>query len=167
MRWRCLALACDHRLPLSPAVPYPIRTDKTRTPVVLAYARRWPISEGPKQWTQHRVSVQQGSARELSFGLKFIYSTSTKQVRRKSAESNTDRHHHHHCDCDPNPTCPLAMAAAVRRSPYKDFLQPALQRRFATATLVVLATAYFEALLLARWSSCASLSLGFEVSSTY
>ncbi|KAK4135674.1 hypothetical protein BT67DRAFT_455065 [Trichocladium antarcticum] len=44
-------------------------------------------------------------------------------------------------------------AATVRRSPYKDFLQPALQRRFATASLFVLAIAYFQALLLANWSS--------------
>ncbi|KAK4242132.1 nucleoporin protein Ndc1-Nup [Achaetomium macrosporum] len=44
-------------------------------------------------------------------------------------------------------------AATVRRSPYKDFLQPALQRRFATASLVVLAVAYLQALLLANWSS--------------
>jgi nucleoporin NDC1 len=42
----------------------------------------------------------------------------------------------------------------VRRSPYKDFLQPALQRRFATASLFVLAIAYCQALLLANWSSC-------------
>ncbi|KAK4118728.1 hypothetical protein N657DRAFT_605800 [Parathielavia appendiculata] len=44
-------------------------------------------------------------------------------------------------------------AATVRRSPYKDFLQPALQRRFATASLFVLAIAYLQALLLANWSS--------------
>ncbi|KAJ4307213.1 Nuclear pore complex subunit [Collariella sp. IMI 366227] len=44
-------------------------------------------------------------------------------------------------------------AATVRRSPYKDFLQPALQRRFATASLFVLAIAYAQALLLANWSS--------------
>ncbi|KAK4148777.1 nucleoporin protein Ndc1-Nup [Chaetomidium leptoderma] len=43
--------------------------------------------------------------------------------------------------------------ATVRRSPYKDFLQPALQRRFATASLFVLAIAYLQALLLANWSS--------------
>ncbi|AEO61977.1 hypothetical protein MYCTH_2312823 [Thermothelomyces thermophilus ATCC 42464] len=44
-------------------------------------------------------------------------------------------------------------ASTVRRSPYKDFLQPALQRRFATASLCVLAVAYLQALLLANWSS--------------
>ncbi|KXX79999.1 Nucleoporin NDC1 [Madurella mycetomatis] len=44
-------------------------------------------------------------------------------------------------------------APTVRRSPYKDFLQPALQRRFATASLFVLAIAYLQALLLANWSS--------------
>ncbi|EAQ84033.1 hypothetical protein CHGG_10437 [Chaetomium globosum CBS 148.51] len=44
--------------------------------------------------------------------------------------------------------------ATVRRSPYKDFLQPALQRRFATASLCVLAIAYLQALFLASWSSC-------------
>ncbi|KAK4098238.1 hypothetical protein N658DRAFT_568877 [Parathielavia hyrcaniae] len=44
-------------------------------------------------------------------------------------------------------------AATARRTPYKDFLQPALQRRFATASLSVLAIAYIQALLLANWSS--------------
>ncbi|KAL1837416.1 hypothetical protein VTJ49DRAFT_3808 [Mycothermus thermophilus] len=44
-------------------------------------------------------------------------------------------------------------AATVRRSPYKDFLQPALQRRFATASLVVLAIAYVQALFFASWRS--------------
>ncbi|KAL2265743.1 hypothetical protein VTJ83DRAFT_6843 [Remersonia thermophila] len=44
-------------------------------------------------------------------------------------------------------------AATVRRSPYKDFLQPALQRRFATASLVVLAIAYVQALFFASWHS--------------
>ncbi|KAL2260983.1 hypothetical protein VTK26DRAFT_4829 [Humicola hyalothermophila] len=44
-------------------------------------------------------------------------------------------------------------AATVRRSPYKDFLQPALQRRFATASLFVLSIAYLQALLLASWDS--------------
>ncbi|KAI1769780.1 nucleoporin protein Ndc1-Nup [Hypoxylon cercidicola] len=42
--------------------------------------------------------------------------------------------------------------AAVRRAPYKDFLQPALQRRFASTTGVLLAIAYVEALTLSRWN---------------
>ncbi|KAI0180715.1 nucleoporin protein Ndc1-Nup [Hypoxylon sp. FL1284] len=42
--------------------------------------------------------------------------------------------------------------AAVRRAPYKDFLQPALQRRFASTTGFLLALAYVEALTLSRWN---------------
>ncbi len=44
--------------------------------------------------------------------------------------------------------------AKVRRAPYKDFLQPALHRRFSSAALIVLGVAYVEALLLSSWSSC-------------
>ncbi|KAL2024288.1 hypothetical protein VTK56DRAFT_8770 [Thermocarpiscus australiensis] len=47
----------------------------------------------------------------------------------------------------------MAVATTVRRPPYKDFLQPALQRRFATASLFVLVIAYIQALLLANWGS--------------
>ncbi|KAK4189932.1 putative nuclear envelope protein ndc1 [Podospora australis] len=43
--------------------------------------------------------------------------------------------------------------AKARKLPYKDFLQPALQRRFASAGLVILLVAYIESLLLATWSS--------------
>ncbi|KAL7623709.1 hypothetical protein AAE478_005261 [Parahypoxylon ruwenzoriense] len=43
--------------------------------------------------------------------------------------------------------------AAVRRPPYKDFLQPALQRRFASTAGVLLAIAYTEALTLSSWDS--------------
>ncbi|KAK0674736.1 putative nuclear envelope protein ndc1 [Cercophora samala] len=46
-----------------------------------------------------------------------------------------------------------ATAAKVRVLPYKDFLQPALQRRFATSGLVILVIAYLEALLLGSWDS--------------
>ncbi|XXG96323.1 hypothetical protein Hte_002605 [Hypoxylon texense] len=42
--------------------------------------------------------------------------------------------------------------AVVRRAPYKDFLQPALQRRFASTTGVLLALAYVEALTLSKWN---------------
>ncbi|KAF4125884.1 nucleoporin NDC1 [Geosmithia morbida] len=41
----------------------------------------------------------------------------------------------------------------VRRAPYKDFLQPALQRRFASTAAVLVAVSYLEALLLGRWDS--------------
>ncbi|KAH8678354.1 nucleoporin protein Ndc1-Nup [Xylariales sp. PMI_506] len=41
----------------------------------------------------------------------------------------------------------------VRRAPYKDFLQPAMQRRFASALLVLLAVAYLESVSLSRWDS--------------
>ncbi|KAI5860416.1 nucleoporin protein Ndc1-Nup [Durotheca rogersii] len=43
--------------------------------------------------------------------------------------------------------------AVARRSPYKDFLQPALQRRFASTAGVLLAISYVEALTLSSWSS--------------
>ncbi|KAI3329492.1 nucleoporin protein Ndc1-Nup [Ustulina deusta] len=46
------------------------------------------------------------------------------------------------------------MATPVaRRAPYKDFLQPALQRRFAGTAAIVLGLAYFESLTLSRWNS--------------
>ncbi|KAI6781741.1 nucleoporin NDC1 [Emericellopsis cladophorae] len=41
----------------------------------------------------------------------------------------------------------------VRRAPYKDFLQPALQSRFASTALVLFIVSYAEALLLSRWDS--------------
>lgn len=41
----------------------------------------------------------------------------------------------------------------VRRAPYKDFLQPCLQRRFASTLLVLLAVAYAESLTLSSWNS--------------
>lgn len=41
----------------------------------------------------------------------------------------------------------------VRRSPYKDFLQPTLQRRFASTVLVLLAVSYVESLVLSSWNS--------------
>lgn len=41
----------------------------------------------------------------------------------------------------------------VRRAPYKDFLQPALQRRFASTAGVVLGLAYIESLTLSSWNS--------------
>lgn len=46
------------------------------------------------------------------------------------------------------------MATVVRRAPYKDFLQPALQRRFASTAGVVLGLAYIESLTLSSWNSC-------------
>ncbi|KAI1431954.1 nucleoporin protein Ndc1-Nup [Xylaria sp. CBS 124048] len=46
------------------------------------------------------------------------------------------------------------MAPPVaRRVPYKDFLQPALQRRFAGTAALVLGLTYFEALTLSKWDS--------------
>ncbi|TQV94758.1 nuclear envelope protein [Cordyceps javanica] len=44
-------------------------------------------------------------------------------------------------------------AAVVRRSPYKDTLQPALHRRFSSTATLLLGVAYLEALALASWSS--------------
>ncbi|KAI1297809.1 nucleoporin protein Ndc1-Nup [Xylaria venustula] len=46
------------------------------------------------------------------------------------------------------------MASPIaRRAPYKDFLQPALQRRFAGTAAIVLGLAYVESLTLSSWSS--------------
>ncbi|KAI0154324.1 nucleoporin protein Ndc1-Nup [Xylariaceae sp. FL1272] len=47
----------------------------------------------------------------------------------------------------------MPPAVAARRAPYKDFLQPALQRRFAGTAAIILALAYFEALTLSSWQS--------------
>ncbi|KAK8133385.1 hypothetical protein PG984_005397 [Apiospora sp. TS-2023a] len=44
-------------------------------------------------------------------------------------------------------------APVVRRAPYKDFLQPCLQRRFASTLLVVLVISYAESLTLSSWTS--------------
>ncbi|KAK7415919.1 hypothetical protein QQZ08_012187 [Neonectria magnoliae] len=44
-------------------------------------------------------------------------------------------------------------ATTVRKSPYKDFLQPALHRRFTSTATVLLAVSYVEAVLLDGWSS--------------
>ncbi|EJT79356.1 hypothetical protein GGTG_04440 [Gaeumannomyces tritici R3-111a-1] len=43
--------------------------------------------------------------------------------------------------------------ATVRRAPYKDFLQPALHRRFSTVATIILAIAYAQSVLLSDWSS--------------
>ena len=43
--------------------------------------------------------------------------------------------------------------APVRRAPYKDFLQPALQRRFASTATVLLIVSYVEAVLISQWDS--------------
>jgi nucleoporin NDC1 len=46
------------------------------------------------------------------------------------------------------------MAPPVaRRAPYKDFLQPWMQRRFASALLMLLATSYVESVALSSWDS--------------
>ncbi|KAI1269836.1 nucleoporin protein Ndc1-Nup [Xylariaceae sp. FL1019] len=47
----------------------------------------------------------------------------------------------------------MPSAVAARRAPYKDFLQPALQRRFAGTAAIILAIAYLEALTLSSWQS--------------
>ncbi|KAF4978506.1 hypothetical protein FZEAL_5126 [Fusarium zealandicum] len=44
-------------------------------------------------------------------------------------------------------------ASTVRRAPYKDFLQPALHRRFSSTATVLLAVSYLQAVLLDSWSS--------------
>lgn len=49
---------------------------------------------------------------------------------------------------------PTMAPATVRRAPYKDFLQPALHRRFSTAATIILAVAYAQSILMSDWSSC-------------
>ncbi|CAK7562403.1 MAG: hypothetical protein SEPTF4163_000246 [Sporothrix epigloea] len=52
------------------------------------------------------------------------------------------------------PRAPASASATARRVvPYKDFLQPALHRRFSSTAFVLLATAYVQSLLLSSWSS--------------
>ncbi|OAA57454.1 nuclear envelope protein [Niveomyces insectorum RCEF 264] len=48
---------------------------------------------------------------------------------------------------------PLTPSPVRRALPYKDFLQPALHRRFSSTALVLLATAYVQSLFLSSWSS--------------
>lgn len=49
---------------------------------------------------------------------------------------------------------PSSAPEAVRRAPpYKDFLQPALHRRFSSTALVLLGIAYAQSLALSSWSS--------------
>lgn len=49
--------------------------------------------------------------------------------------------------------CATANMAPVRRAPYKDFLQPSLQRRFSSTTTILLGVAYIEAVILAVFRS--------------
>jgi hypothetical protein len=49
--------------------------------------------------------------------------------------------------------CATAKMAPVRRAPYKDFLQPALHRRFTSTATILLAIAFVEAVVLASWDS--------------
>ena len=58
--------------------------------------------------------------------------------------------------------CPTAKMAPVRRAPYKDFLQPALHRRFTSTATILLAIAFVEAVVLSSWDSrqlCPSLGI--------
>ncbi|KAF6816806.1 nuclear envelope protein [Colletotrichum sojae] len=44
--------------------------------------------------------------------------------------------------------------AIVRKAPYKDFLQPALHRRFSSTATILLALSYLQAIFLSGWGSC-------------
>jgi len=46
------------------------------------------------------------------------------------------------------------MPPAPRIRPYKDFLTPALHRRFAMATATLFGLCYAEAVLIGEWNSC-------------
>lgn len=54
------------------------------------------------------------------------------------------------------------MAAKYRERPYKDFLTPALHRRFRTAAYVALCISYVISLLIGECSSCAHVSSSSE-----
>lgn len=49
--------------------------------------------------------------------------------------------------------CAIAKMASVRRAPYRDFLQPALQRRFSTTAAILLGISFVEAVIFADWQS--------------
>lgn len=73
-------------------------------------------------------------------------------TRTLSSRHHPHANHQRRRDCR---QCAVKMApASVRRPPYKDFLQPALHRRFSTTALILLAIAYVYAIGLARWNSC-------------
>lgn len=50
----------------------------------------------------------------------------------------------------------MANSTGRKKAPYKDFLSPALHRRFVSTVAFLLVLAYVEALVLADWSSCES-----------
>ena len=59
--------------------------------------------------------------------------------------------------------CALEMAATtIRRAPYKDFLQPALHRRFSSTATVLLAVSYVQAVFLSHWDSCEYIYQGLS-----
>jgi len=45
-------------------------------------------------------------------------------------------------------------ASTPRIRPYKDFLTPALHRRFARATVILMGLCYLEAVYIGEWNSC-------------
>lgn len=52
------------------------------------------------------------------------------------------------------PAAPLAVMATLRTPLYKEYLTPALHRRFTNAAVIVLGFCYIEAILIADKSSC-------------
>lgn len=50
----------------------------------------------------------------------------------------------------------MAKTSVRKQAPYKDFLSPALHRRFVSTVAFLVALAYVEALVFADWSSCES-----------
>lgn len=50
----------------------------------------------------------------------------------------------------------MANSTGRKKAPYKDFLSPALHKRFQSTVAFLLVLAYVEALVLADWSSCES-----------
>ncbi len=127
--------------------------DRRLTPAVGTYVMGAWANQSPPCGASIRVSPFPVATAGGLQGAFFIYIEA--QLRLNSFDQPTTTRN----ESSVHSTCPAKMAGAtVRRSPYKDFLQPALQRRFATASLFVLAIAYFQALLLANWSSCKQLT---------
>ena len=80
------------------------------------------------------------------------------EYRSRPAKARIIAQAHHSCHdiAVTHQACPAIMAVP-RRAPYKDFLQPALQRRFASTVGVLLGAAYLESLTLSSWNSRTSI----------
>jgi nucleoporin NDC1 len=74
-------------------------------------------------------------------------------VLRESRQQGIQRLLYPHPSSSSHVIAPKRTMTVIRRAPYKDFLQPCMQRRFASALLVLLALSYLESLTLSSWNS--------------